>query len=298
MRVSALLLAAALMQASEVGAPFRPWPSRPYRIVNALAFAPDGGTMYVALFPADVAKATGAAPDLGAPEVALYQSERRDGEWSAPRLMPFAGVYQDYEPAVSPDGRVIIFNSQRPLPDGTPITARKNNLWLSRRTATGWSAPVFLKGVNRVDTEESYASITSDGRVVYLQEGASDANGPDYNIHLARLVGDDLIDSAPLAPAATTAGEADPWIAPDGSYVIFTRWDRSRKWEEDVDLYITFFRATQWTTPQPLTELNVPGRADYGVTIARDTIYWKGRGTTLHAVWLPILQAAERRAAR
>jgi hypothetical protein len=60
-----------------------------------------------------------------APEVALYQSERHGSGWSAPLLMPFAGVYQDYEPAVSPDGRVMIFNSHRPLPDGTPISLRR-----------------------------------------------------------------------------------------------------------------------------------------------------------------------------
>lgn len=291
-----LVLVASLSQTASIGIPFRPWAPNGYRIVNAMAFSPDGGRMYVALFPADIAKAAGVAVGASAPEVALYESERSGGGWSAPRLMPFAGTYQDYEPAVAPDGSFMIFNSQRPLPDGTPIKDRKNNLWLTRRTADGWSSPVYLKGINRLDSEESYASITRDGRVVYLREGASDANGPDYDIHVARLAGDDLVDSAPLAPAATSLGEADPWIAPDGSYVIFTRWDRSKKWEEDVDLYIAFFRDGRWSTPQPLTELSAPGRAEYGVTISGDTIYWKAGGTTMSTAWAPILEAALRRA--
>lgn len=289
------LLAVALAAQLADATPFRPWGVQGYRIVNAMGFSPDTQTMFVALFPADVAKIAGVAVAAGAPEVAMYQSRRQGDGWSTPELMPFAGTYQDYEPAVSPDGSLMIFNSQRPMPDGTPVPNRKNNLWLSRRTAAGWSEPVFLKGVNRLQTEESYASVTSDGRVVYVQESAGDARGEDYNIHIARLVGDDLVDSAPLGVAATEFGESDPWIAPDGSYLIFTRWDRSKKWEEDVDLHITFNRAGRWTTPQPLTELNVPGGPDYGVTIAGGIVYWKARGT-MQAPWARILQAARIRA--
>ena len=286
----AVVLAGQLADAT----PFRPWGAQGYRIVNAMGFSPDAQTMFVALFPADVAKFANTAPLANAPEVALYQSRRQADGWSTPELMPFAGTYQDYEPAVSPDGSFIIFNSQRPMPDDTPVPNRKNNLWLTRRTGAGWSNPVFLKSVNRLETEESYASVTSDGRVVYVQQIAGDARGEDYNIHIARLVGDDLVGSAPLAVAATTFGESDPWIAPDGSYLIFTRWDRSRKWEEDVDLYITFNRDNRWTTPLPLTELNVAGGPDYGVTISAGTVYWKARGT-VQAPWAPILEAARKR---
>ena len=295
----AVVLAFVTHQAT-LGTPFRPWGIAQYRIVNAVEFMPDGKTMLVALFPSDVAKVQGLAMPAAAPEVALYESRREGNAWLPPRLLPFAGQHKDYEAAVAPDGSFVIFNSQRPLPDGTSVPTGKNNLWLARRTETGWTAPVYLRGINRLATEESYASITADGHVVYLHEGAADEHGADWNIHIGRVEGNDVVGSRPFGPASTLAGEGDPWIAPDGSYVIFTRWDRAKKWEEDADLYIAFRRDDEWSSPLPLGELNVAGAPDYALSIAGTpaTVYWKSRGQTLHAPWEPVIAAARARSRR
>lgn len=287
----AVLLAA---QSSAPGVPFQPWESR-YQTVNAIEFSADGQSMFVALFPAQVAKIEGRAPATGEPEVALYESRRQGDGWTRPQLLPFSGRWKDYEAAASPDGQWMLFNSWRPMPDGRE--SQKNNLWLTRRTAQGWSTPIYLAGINRPDTEESYAAIGPGGLVVFLGEESADANGPDYNLYQTRITGDVASPPAPFAPAATAAGEGDPWIARDGSYVIFTRWDRGRKWEEDVDLYITFDRGGQWTSPVPLS-LNDPTGPDYALSIAGspETVYWKRRGGTFHAPWAPILADARARA--
>jgi hypothetical protein len=297
---AALVALLALAQPS-VGTPFQPWVANGFRIVNAVEFNPDGLTMYVSLFYAEVAKVTDLAVAPGSPEVALFYCTRQGAGWSEPTLMPFAGEHQDYEASIAPDGAFMIFNSLRPLPDGTPVPKGKNNLWLSRRTANSWSEPVYLSGVNRASMEESYAAIARDGRVIYVREGAVDAHGPDFDLHLTRLTGDTVSSSAPFAPAATAAGEGDPWMAPDGSYVIFTRWDRSRPWEETVALQITFDRGGRWTAPVPLTELDTPNAPEYAVTVAAikgqpETIYWKTGGRTMQAAWAPILAAARARA--
>jgi hypothetical protein len=286
-----------MVQAVLPGVPFQPWGPGGFSTVNAIEFSPDGRSMFVALFPAQVAKVEGRLPSSGAPEVALYESLREGDRWSLPRLLPFAGIHKDYEATLSPDGATMIFNSWRPLPDGRAITNRKNNLWMTRRTASGWSAPIYLAAINRIDTEESYAAIGPGGRMVFLGEGPADAHGPDYNIYATRIAGDGVDTAVPFAPAATAAGESDPWYARDGSYVIFTRWDRAKKWEDDVDLYITFDRGGQWTPPVPLS-LNDPGGPDYALSIAGspETVYWKRRGGTFYAPWAPILAAARTRA--
>lgn len=297
LHLSALLLALAQLP---IGTPFQPWGSAGYRIVNAIDFSPDGQTLFVSLFSADVARAQGLAVRPGAPEVALFQSRREGSGWSQPALLPFAGEHQDYEATLSPDGTFMIFNSQRPMPDGSRVPDGKNNLWLTRRTSSGWSAPMYLSGVNRAATEESYATIASDGRVIYVREGGADGHGSDWDLHVTRLRGDNVSASIPFPPASTTAGEGDPWMAPDGSFVIFTHWDRARPWEETVGLYITFDRNGQWTSPIPLTELNLPNTPEYAVTIAGrpEIIYWKAGGRTMHAPWSPILEAARARLPR
>lgn len=211
-RLAWIGLVIGLWQSSSLGTPFQPWGPRGYRTVNAIEFSPDGETMFVSLFYAEVAKIEGLPVTPEAPEIALFESRRTSTGWSQPRLLPFAGEHKDYEATLSPDGTVMVFNSQRPLPDGTR--------------------------------------------------------------------------------------EGDPWMAPDSSYVIFTRWDRAKKWEEDVDLYITFDREGRWTPPVPLSELNVVGTPEYAVSVAGSPamVYWKARGGTRHAPWAPILDSARARA--
>jgi hypothetical protein len=295
-RLSLAALVVAI-QASPPGVPFQPWGPGSYVTVNAIEFSPDGRSMIVALFPAQVAKIEGRAAGADTPEVALYESRREGDRWSRPQLLPFAGVHKDYEGTLSPEGTTMIFNSWRPLPDGRAVTNRKNNLWMTRRTASGWSAPIYLSAINRFETEESYAAIGPDGRVVFLGEGPADAHGPDYNLYATRITSRGVDPAAPFAPAATAAGESDPWYARDGSYVIFTRWDRAKRWEDDVDLYITFDRGGQWTSPVPLS-LNDPAGPDYALSIAGtpETVYWKRRGGTFQAPWAPILADARARA--
>lgn len=288
----------ALTQSALPGTPYRPWGDSGYRTINAIEFSPDGQSMFIALETARVATIEGREPAAEAPEIALYESRREGDGWSRPQLLPFAGTYKDYEAAVSPDGRWMLFNSWRPAPDGR--TSDKNNLWLTRRTSTGWSPPVYLSGINKPESEESYAAISPNGLVIFLGEGPTDEHGIDYNLYQTRITGDAAAAPTPFTPAATTAGEGDPWFARDGSYVIFTRWDRARQWEADADLFITFQRGDGWTPPIPLVEMNDPSGPDYAVSIAGtpERIYWKRRGGTFTAEWPPILKSARARASR
>ena len=297
MRFGIAALVAALALQPEGASRFLPWGANGFRTVNAIEFNADGSSMIVSLFSADVAKAAGAAPDSAAPEISLYESRRSGDTWSAPVRLPFSDRYKDYEGTLSPDGQVMVFNSWRPLPDGRS-GKDKNNLWLSRRTASGWTAPVYLAAINRLESEESYAAIGPGGRMVFLGEGPADAHGADYNLYETRLTGDAAAPAVPFPPASSTFGESDPWFARDGSYVIFTRWDRAKPWEQDVDLYITFDRGGRWTEPVPLTEINDPKGPDYAVSIAGlpERIYWKRRGGSYETPWAPILAAAQARA--
>ena len=152
-----IVLAVAAIQATpppSESTRFEPFPQG-LPTVNAVEFGPDGDTMYVALFLEAVEKSQGREPVDGAPEIALYQSRRETSAWSQPRLLPFSGKHKDYEASLSPDGLTMIFNSWRPLPDGTAVTNQKNNLWMVRRAGEGWGSPVYLGAINRLETEES-----------------------------------------------------------------------------------------------------------------------------------------------
>ncbi len=287
-----VLVSAGGITQNAVEQPFRPFSNPAYVSVNAVAFGDGGRTLYAAMFVDRIEKARGRTPAAGTPELAIYESRRgADGSWGEPAMLPFSGRWSDYEPTLSPDGSYMVFNSQRPLQDGG--ATGPNNLWLVRRTAAGWGSPMSLAAINRAETEESYPAITSDGRIFYVQETTKDAAGADYNINVAQLSGDRVSPPVPVSAAATSFGDGDPWVAADGCYLIFPRWDRSREWQTGVDLYITFARGRDWTAP---VELSVAGAPDYAVTIdgAEPTIYFRRTGGLVMRPWAPILAAARK----
>ena len=73
----------------------------------------------------------------------ILVAEKRRGAWGEPREIAFSDSrYSDSDPWLTPDGRTLYFVSNRPTasrPDKTDM-----DIWRSRRTATGWSAPEHL----------------------------------------------------------------------------------------------------------------------------------------------------------
>lgn len=278
MRRSVLGLLGGLLCASgaEGQEAWTPFSESHVRVVNSIAFSPSGDEMYLALLYHDFLQDSAAAD--GAPVTAMFRSARTADGWSFPEMMSFSGVYQDYEPTVSANGRIMVFNSRRPYPDGrAPST---NDLWWSERGADGeWGSPRRIETLSTFEQEESYATMAADGTLVYLA-GRPDATG-EVGFDLMTSTFEDGAFSAPTVHPVSREewGEGDPWIAADGSYLIFTRWDPDREWHETVDLFVSFYDAGRWTEPAALTRLNTDG-PDYGAAVSPDGrwLYYRAGG--------------------
>lgn len=252
--------------------PFRPFEARAYRLVNSIAFSPSGSEMYFALFAREVRAHRGHSSE-GAPEVGLYRSTREASGWSEPEMVPFTGDFQTYEPTISPDGRVMVFNSKRPWPDGRMPEA--NDLWVSERTDGEWGDPRRITELSTFEAEESYAALAGDGTLVFGKE-VSVADGSPYDLYESRY-SEGRFSSPTRHPVSSDRwGEGDPWLSPDGRTLIFTRWDDEIGWSETVDLYISTRGAEGWLEPEPLSELNTD-RPDFGVASSSDGrwLYYK-----------------------
>ncbi|MEM7415673.1 MAG: hypothetical protein AAF389_09280 [Gemmatimonadota bacterium] len=256
--------------------PWTPFSEPHVRVVNSVAFSPTGDEMYLALLYPDFLRDSAAAES--APATAMFRSTRTPEGWSAPEQMDFSGVYQDYEPTVSADGRLMVFNSRRPGIDGQiPST---NDLWWSERGSDGgWSAPRRIDALSTLEQEESYATLAADGTLVYLagRPGADGVVG--FDLMVSRFEGGAFTPATVHPVSRNEWGEGDPWIAHDGSYLIFTRWDPDREWRETVDLYVSFSRDGSWSEPEPLTRLNTAG-PDYGAAVSADGqwLYYRANG--------------------
>lgn len=118
-------------------------------------------------------------------KLVIMESFKAGGKWQAPRTVSFSGNdgWKDIDPAFSPDGKKLIYQSTRPVP-GKPL--RKGfDIWSVTRTASGWSAPAHIGNVINSDESESSASIASNGTIYFMKdEGAGNSD-----LWKSRLVG-------------------------------------------------------------------------------------------------------------
>ena len=269
----ALTLAAHTAGAAQSPETFRPFDGDAYRLVNSIAFSPDGSEMYVTLFVREVLADRGQPTD-GAPEVGLFRAHAGSSGWSDPELLPITGPYDSYEPSVAPDGSYMVFNSRRPWDDGR--TPEVNDLWLSERAGDRWAAPTRIREITSFDFEESYPAVAANGALVYMQARAAPDGSTTHDLYHSRRV-DGRFAPGERHPVSTDRwGEGDPWLSSDGRTLIYTRWDDEVGWAESVDLYISVLRGDRWSDPVPLAELNTDG-ADFGVAASADGrwLYYK-----------------------
>jgi hypothetical protein len=103
----------------------------------------------------------------------IYESrQRRDGTFRrGVAVGELNSEYADLRPNVRSDGRVIVFDSDRPGGLGGPdiYTARRRNV------SAAWSAPVNVGTNVNTDAAETRASLSWDGRVMYF--GSTRAGG-------------------------------------------------------------------------------------------------------------------------
>lgn len=190
----------------------------------------------------------------------VIMESRKDarGRWQAPRVAAFSGQYRDIDPAMSPDGRYLVFASNRPLEAGG--TRRADfDLWRVDRLPGGdWSEPRHLGDAVNSTGSETNSSIAADGSLYFAVSGRDGVLG-QRDLMRARAVPDGYAPAEPLpAPINTEADESNHWIAPDQSYLLFLS-NRPGGIGEN-DLYISFRDGTGWSAPRNLgAPVNRPG---------------------------------------
>jgi Tol biopolymer transport system component len=104
----------------------------------------------------------------------IYVADPHEGRFinARPLLLNSAGV--ESSPAVSPDGRLLVFHGYR------DVYARSDDLFVSTRTEYGWSEPRPLPEPINSPFDEGYASFSRDGALLFF---ASDRAGGSTSIY-------------------------------------------------------------------------------------------------------------------
>ena len=128
------------------------------------SFTPDGDTVYFSK----------SAPHSY--RYAMMESHRVRGRWTTPTVLPFSGRYSDSDPTLSPDGKKMLWSSDRPVRPGT--IKHDYDIWMVERTPAGsWGEPRRLPSPINSDANEYAASMTADGAIYFssARDGAIQA---------------------------------------------------------------------------------------------------------------------------
>jgi len=161
-----------------------------------------------------------------------------EGQWGSPVIVLSDERFSYNDPFLSLDDQRLYFISNRG-PDGkAPVD--QIDLWFVERVPTGWSEPKPVPGKINSDADEYYTSFTEDGSLFFSSNiAATDERRRDFDIYSAPETPDGYGEPIALEGGVNSRGyEADPFVSPDGSYIIFGSARRGGLGQGD--LYVSF----------------------------------------------------------
>jgi len=193
----------------------------------------------------------------------MYTKMVDDSSWTEPNNAPFQGNGDGLLPSYSPDGTQIYFVSSRP--SWPPA-----NIWRSERNDTSWNTPDKMPSPINSGSDEFGVSLSNDETLYFISQRSGGYGQGD--IYYSMLENGQYSSVINIGTAINSSNnEASPFIAPDGSYLIFES-DRSGG-HGQVDLYISYFEDSIWTEPKNLgAEINT-GQIDDAAFISPDGKY-------------------------
>jgi len=218
----------------------------------------------------------------GRTEIRFVQSEK--GEWTESRTILSHEKYGYNDPFLSPDENELYYISNQPMNGkGEP---KDIDIWYSKRTKQGWSEPINAGPNINSDKEEYYISFTNKGTMYFSTNvNAEEKRQGDFDIYTSERINGQYQLKQKLGPAINTnAYEADVFIAPDESYMIFCA-NRQNVGLGRGDLYISFKDANgDWTPSKnmgaPINSKNhelcpfVTADGKYLFYTSNQDIYW------------------------
>ena len=205
---------------------------------DTLAFTPDGATVF---FDRSIGDAK-----------TVMVSHRIRGRWTPAVVASFSGKWYDQNPVVSPDGRYLLFNSDRPThPGAAPLVhsyfgkpGPGANLWKVPRVGDHWGEPVWLGPVINDDLFIDSPSVARDGSVYFLRKDKG-----AIHIFRSQFKAGAYLPAERVALGDPVETTHDPAIAPDESFIVY---DYGKVKGGLGRLCISFREGDHWTAPLDL----------------------------------------------
>ncbi len=158
----------------------------------------------------------------------LIEEYRWDGaRWVGPKPVIGKPEYNAHDPYLSADEQRLYFI--------TRAQGSSDLTYLTRGEDGAWGNPVQLGAPINSPGDDYYTSITRDGRVYF----SSNRGGKGFDLYTANLADPQSAKAVRLSDRInTSAYEGDPYIAPDGRYLIFASDRRGGRGRGDLYLSV------------------------------------------------------------
>ncbi|MBE0653987.1 MAG: PD40 domain-containing protein, partial [Bacteroidales bacterium] len=172
----------------------------------SVCVSPDGTEIYWAMAPLDTPRR-------------IYFVKMENGIWKLPQIIAFTQTEDGDCPMLSTDGKKMFFNSNRPISQGGN---RRERIWCVERTSNGWGAPFCLSA--EINNEHLHWQVSVDSNEnLYFGSERDGTKGKD-DVFIAEFLNGKYSKAYSLGTEINSeAHESTPYIAPDGSYLIFSR---------------------------------------------------------------------------
>ncbi|MEM1321308.1 MAG: hypothetical protein AAGG75_13720 [Bacteroidota bacterium] len=179
---------------------------------------------------------------ISIPQFDVLMSTRlqADNTWSPPEMLPFSGQTAEFDPLFHPDGKGVYYCSRPPYQKGQKRPGSK--VWYTQREGDGWATPVAIP-IKGPHEEHYFCSATQDGTLYFN-------SAPTGDLFKATQQDSGYVMEPLGAPIESPRHDADPFIAPDESYLIFRSYRQGGF--GSGDFYISFKLNGQWTSPENL----------------------------------------------
>ncbi len=205
------------------------------------ALSPDGTELYFTI----------STPQSSFQTIVFCKKEK-NGTWTKPAVVSFAGMHSDLEPAFSADGKKLYFASNRPH---TGTTSKDFDIWVVDRKGDGWGEPKNLGAPINTEADEFYPSIAKNGNLYFTAQYEYGTGKED--IFMAAWKNNAYEKPVALDTAINSPGyEFNAFVDPDEQFILFTGYGR----KDDTgrgDLYLSVKSAEgAWLPAKNLKTLN------------------------------------------
>ncbi|MEN8377108.1 MAG: hypothetical protein ABFS34_16915 [Gemmatimonadota bacterium] len=178
----------------------------------------------------------------------LWQTSLVDGSWTPPRLVDFAGEFNDNRSAFTPDGRRLFFASNRPHAGAGSAARSDLDIWTVERTSSGaWGEPRPLSGPVNSSEHETHPSVASSGNLYFVRWGEEETD-----IFVAEWNGESYQEPRRFGPEINTAGpDSHPFIDPEERFLLFAPTGRADGLGGG-DIYVSYPTPEGWSVGENL----------------------------------------------